>query len=531
MAYSGLIASVVFGETGLYSGKNLERASRSALLEANNLTFADKTLQKEGGAAAYNSSAISGAPIIYGGFDWHPTPSVQRSIIATSDGKLLRDTGGGTYGTTLKTGLTINGPVVMVEGGAEVAANDKKLFIFTGNDTVQVLDADGTSTGAITNGAADWGTTNQPKAAVKHRNRHWAFGNANDRHRAYFTKADDHEDYVNGDAGSISVYPGEGDGIVGGIELNDRLWLFKKPRGIYWINTSSTTVSEWETKKLTDAVGAMSFYGILLTDTDVLFQSATGNWHLLSFAVQHAAEARQSSLTQELEFDSFIKDNLNLDRLDQVVGVYYGNAREAHFGVPAGSTGNNKRIVFDFNGQVPKIRVSDRDVAHSIWLRRDDDEVERPMIGDDVGKVWKLDQAARTKDGGYEGNFTTIPLDFAWMDERLRDSEKLFDHLEVFYLEGNGDLTISYSIDGKAMETLTYSMDPISIGGSMALGSWILGTDTLGGNVDESSRLKRLRGQGKRLTLEGSNSGDEENFSISRINIYFRPVPAIREAA
>ena len=133
MGFTGQIAELPIGMQGLTGNKNQSQISEQQLIIANNLTYEDGTLRKEGGTAKYNSNAISATPSILQGIDWNHDGSTQRMVVFTSNGKLLKDSGDGTFPVTLKSSLTVSGATspIFVQGGKEVAANNQKLFIFS----------------------------------------------------------------------------------------------------------------------------------------------------------------------------------------------------------------------------------------------------------------------------------------------------------------------------------------------------------------------------------------------------------------
>src|SRR5262245_16365753 len=172
MGYRGLIAELPLGPDGQTGSKNLSTVRPTQLLKARNLTLENFTLQKEGGTTKYTPSAIDGGTPIQGGWDWWPTDGVQRSVIFTGSGKLLKDSGSGAYGTTLNTGLTATSVVpVFVEGSKEAAANNRKLFCFTGKNPIQVLAADGVTTTDLATPPVDWSGANQPITGMVHEGR------------------------------------------------------------------------------------------------------------------------------------------------------------------------------------------------------------------------------------------------------------------------------------------------------------------------------------------------------------------------
>src|SRR5690242_17186777 len=93
--YEGRIFEIPVGQGGLVGTVNQALIQPDQLIVAENLSFEGGVLRKEGGALAYNSSAITGSPTVLGGWDWWPTPGVQRMVVATSDGHLYKDSGPG----------------------------------------------------------------------------------------------------------------------------------------------------------------------------------------------------------------------------------------------------------------------------------------------------------------------------------------------------------------------------------------------------------------------------------------------------
>jgi len=522
MPFRGLIGEIPIGWDGLTGNKNLSQVRPAQLLEALNLSFESGTNRKEGGSSKYNSTAISGTPKILAGHDWYPSSGVQRAIVYTNAGDLLRDTGDGSFGTTLKSGLTTSAVPVFVEGGKEVAANNKKLFIFNGNDAVQVLSGDGTTTSDLTTPPLDWSGANQPLFGVAHERRIWGGGNLNDPHRIYATNPDDHEDYTGTGRWSSSIFAGEGDRLIGGISFKGLLILFKSPRGVYVVDTSSFYTSNWRAIRLNIGVGMKSPLAVVQVDDDIIFLDNVGNFQALS-AVTEFGDVRSKNLGQIAEMADFIRTNINLSRLDQVRGIYYPEKREAHFAMAStGSTANDRRIVIDMNRlDLPRFRFSDKDVCESLWLRQDTNGIPRPTSGDEAGFVWKLDQEARSKDGaGYMAKFQTPHTDLGYVDPRSPALATRIKHGKFLVLvvepKGNWNLSVEIIWDGTVKETVLFNMGQTGVG----LGSFVLGTDVLSGD-QVLNKKKRIGGSGIRFSMRGSNSGDSQDFSVARAFLYF----------
>lgn len=516
-SFIGQIFPIPVGQGGLVGTRDQSSISPDKLVVARNLSFFGLTLQKEGGAAKYNSSAISGAPAILGGWDFWPSSGVQRMVVLTSDGKLLKDTGSGAFGTTLKSGLNTTGIVpVFVEGGIEAAGNDRKLFVFTGSNKVQVLAADGATTHDITTPPADWGSA-FPTTGTIHESRLMGAGNSNDPHRVYYSTAGDQEDFTGAGSGTISVYPGEGERIVQIMSYKGLLIVWKYPVGIYLIDTSNPDPANWRVQRLTKNVGGVSPMGGVPTDDDVLFVDAALNIHALS-AVKEFGDLADSNLARQDHIYAFLQDNINLARLSFIRGVYYPGKRELHFAMASqGSSVNDVRFVIDFNTQTPRFRYSDRDVCEGLWLRKDSNTVPRLTAGDNAGFVWNLDQTSKLKDGaGYPASFQTPSLDFSYIDEKLGTVRKIGQFLELEVAPtGNWNLQVDVIWDGEVVQTVNFNMGSTGA----ALGSFVLGTDKLAGD-QILTRKKRIVGSGRRLSLAGSNTGAGEDFAVGKFYLH-----------
>jgi len=155
MSYKGLVVELPIGIDGYTGTKNLSQTLPAQLIQATNIDYTEGSIQKEGGSSKYNSTAISGTPSILSGHDWNPDSSTQRMIVQTSEGKLLRDTGGGSFSTTLKSGLDTSAIGYFAEGGSELITGNRKLFFFNGADMPQVLSGDGVTTTDIGAGGID----------------------------------------------------------------------------------------------------------------------------------------------------------------------------------------------------------------------------------------------------------------------------------------------------------------------------------------------------------------------------------------
>jgi hypothetical protein len=522
MGYTGEIAELPVGWDGLTGTHNMSQVKPTELLIAKNVTYENGTLQKEGGASLYGT-APGGASIL-GGFDWWPVPGTQRQIIVCGDGKIYKDSGLGTFPVTLVSGLVApTAPVMFAEGGKEVLANNRKLFITTGSNQMKVLSADGAAVANVASPPADWAAS-FPSIVVQHVNRMWGVLG----HRLYYSTKTSHEDFLTGGAGgagTIAVYPGEGDAIVAAFSYKGHLIVFKTPVGIYDVDTTDPSDANWSVQPITRAVGGVAQGLILPLDDDIIFIDKTGNVHQISAVLEYGDFGFKSTSDQAL-MNPFIRTNFNLSRLSFGQGIVYSAKREVHFALPdiAASTTNNRRLVLDLNSP-PKIkwRYSDwvSTGVNSIWLRRDSNDIQRPVYGGSDGKVRIGDNATKQDGGnsnaGYEARFKTPHYDLSYIDPSLASKTKNGHFLELVVEPlGNWTLNVDVYWDGVFSQTIQFQT---GISGA-TLGSFTLDTDTLGADQILNKR-KRLTGSGRRISLEGYNANAGEDFSISKFLLHY----------
>jgi hypothetical protein len=501
---------------GLVGTKNLHAVPPFAYQRAMNVVVDAGLMAREGGSALYTPSPISGAPKVQALLDWWPDAATQRLLAATNDGKLLRDTGDGSFATTLKGGLSTSGLPVWCEGGAESFGNARKAFHTNGVNVVQVLAADGVTTADLATPPADWSGANQPRSLFLHRNRLWGIL----AHRVYGSLTTNHEDFTTAGVLQFAVFPGVAQFLQGGISFKEFLFLWKWPRGIAFLDDTDTNSTNWFMKLLTDAVGLAGPKALCAVDDDVLFLSEIAHLHLVSHVRQNDIQA--SDLTAANELSEWVRENLNLNAtaLASATAIYYPDRKQAMVAVPgAGATTNTLKLIVDFNGKAPKITVSNKDVCDGLTLRRDSNGIQRPISGDAVGQVWKLDQVAPTKNGvAYTSDFQTVETDFAWADPGLASVRKNLAWLELVMrptgIAGEA-LFVDIYLDGTFTQTLTYTLT-----GGVLLGQFLLGTDVLGGETTLRIR-KRMRGSCYRWSAKVRHASLTQDPRVSELVVGF----------
>lgn len=503
------------GQTGELDPSRLKTGD---LLVAQNCNFsAGNLIEKEGGSTKINAVALSGAPIVMTGFDWWPTPSIQRRVVYTSDGKLYKDDMTGAFGTTLKSGLTVSRVTHMNEGGLESTGRNRKLFICTGVNIVQVESGDAATTANLTTPPADWAGTNQPAFFVLFRGVNIGAGNANDPYRIYASLGADHEDFTTAGVWNLSVYPGEGQKLVGAITAFGKLLLFKHPLGLYTLNDAAAAVSGWFAQPISRQYGmAPTPHAVAQIDEAVVAMvSSTGSIIMLQESVGSLTGVSFTDLSRALNLRSVIRDNFNLGRLDKVQARWYDEAKQLHvvYAAKGGST-ENRRLVIDFNTERTRVEITEKDTNSSLWMELDSDLIPRPRSGDTAGFTRKLDQVARTVDGtAYGFRAQTAPTDFSDVDPSFMGLKELsYLHLE-FEPTGNFDVSCGIEVDGVGKGTVTFNMGAVGA----VLPFDLPGTLTSGGL---RRKYRAIVGEGHYVSLNFTESG-ENNPRLARAWVEF----------
>lgn len=195
MGYKGSQITIPLGQLGLLTDDTASALPVNSLAQANNIAFKGGRLSKMFGSTKYNTANLAAS--ILAVFDYWPTPSTQRMVVATDDGKIFRDLGDGSFdSTTPMSSLNAVNTSHMLTAGNEVAGNNKKLFVLSDTNQIQVIDGDASTTRNINLPAIDWQTGNYPTFAVPYQNKIVVLGSAADPHRLYFSTVSDHENFA-----------------------------------------------------------------------------------------------------------------------------------------------------------------------------------------------------------------------------------------------------------------------------------------------------------------------------------------------
>jgi hypothetical protein len=504
------------------------------LKRANNITFEGNKVQKAPGAIRYNKNALSAG--VLEAIDWWPNNTTQRLVCITADGNVNRLTDiftnsvvNNTADATQNT-LQIRNQPMIVQGGAEVAGNNRKLFILSGGNPVQVMSGDATSRYTISKPALDWsGNQNQPTAGVIYNNSLWCWGNQNNQHTLYASNPADHEDFQTVDVSSVwPVFPGEGQGILACYVFKGRLFIFKYPYGLYYLDDSAgPTFSSWVIRKYMDNFGAASAHSGITVLNDMFIANSFGTITSAN-AVQYYGGFDMADVLVNSRNAMYVRENMSPQGNTARYGIYYEQKKQAFFSYRSTSSTYNDQVLYiDFASpqQQQKMAWWNHLQPNCMFLRKDVNLVPRPCYGANDGYIYLMDQVNRDVNGdGYEMDIMTPSIDFATsqtsvmsLPGQMAEVNKLFDFLELtIECTGKWYLNVDVFLDGKFSETLYFTQ------------SLLKGTNEAVTNIDRTydgfsfQVRKRIHGSGKRIALRFYNDGVDQNISILRAQVYMR---------
>jgi hypothetical protein len=516
MSYQGTAVTIPIGDLGILTDRPASDVPPNALIMARNITLEKGWVEKAAGTLAYNDNALTAGIVAL--FDWWPDSVKQRLIAATSDGSLWRDTGdrGFSLNTAIATGLTSLGPNSMfVEGGAETAGNNKKLFFLSdGFNQIKVLDGDAATFTDMANPATDWATSGFPTVGLIHRNRFWVFAGQ----RAYASNTGDHEEFTSSFL-TQNIFPGEGGDVRGAYVFKGRMFAFKDGGFVYYLDDSASDSSTWFWKKLAGNFGLAGPHSIMDALNDMLAGNTTGTVTSYS-ASQKLGDIESADIFRNAEMENHLRENSSKTGVTEQHAVYYAEKKQAFFTYRTSvQLSNDGLICIDINKANPRITLLPKGTPQCLGLRKDTNMIQRPMYGDAAGFVQLMDYEDRLEGAtAYTGEFQTPYLDFRFADSSLAHKQKHFDYLGIEFAEaGDWNVTCDVYIDGVFKETINFEQQ---LAGNQ-LDAFLLDTDRLAQPTTQG-QTKRLHGTGRRISLHFKNSGSRESFQIASYTIGFR---------
>ena len=521
MGYRGKSIAIAANRGGYYNSPNLDLVAQEMMVgSTKNINLHEDAREKRGGTSQIESGY--GGSQIMGGFDFTMNDGTQFNMVGTTDGKIWKDSS-----TSLHTFAT-TGQYVSFE------VMNNVLYICNGANIPQVWDGSAGTTSDITLTPTDWTGSNFPSHMVIHgkgeSERLWAIGaKPNIIYASELNDGTSEADFSDANVTTIQIETSDGFGIVAGIEFGDKLICFSKRRA-YIVDDTNTDDTKWGYQSAQWNGGVGHHRLLVRTPNDLFAMMEDGEVYSVTTAEQFG-DYKEASISRPAFMDKWLRENARFTDIEKFHATYDPELRLIKwFIVRAGQTQVDTALVFYLDRAVRyspteawmihdnQSNASGYSASASWNYRLDPPEDHRDYIytGGYDGVVWDLEEVNRNDNNtAYTGAIKTPHMPFG--DARL--TKKFRRGWISTTAQGSYNLTVNKWVDGVQLTSSTISL----AGVGAILDSFILDTDVLGGG-ELLSKDFDIGAVGKRLQLEFTNSGTDENFLISQIMVDVKPL-------
>jgi hypothetical protein len=300
--------------------------------------------------------------------------------------------------------------------------------------------------------------------------------------------------------------------------------------GVYFLDDSDASVANWVVKKLSGDYGATSPHSLLNILDDIKICNTFGTI-TSAIAVESFGDVESADLFHNMRVEDTIRQKMSQEGGNLRHSMYFAEGKIAYFTYKSsGGTRKDRIVKMNFNEKIPEITIIEKDLPNCFGQRRDNQNILRPYYGAEDGYIYSMEEEDRdVAASGYTGTFQTPHMDMSGQsgDLKVKTIQKQFDFVEIYYEPaGDWNLTVDVWIDGIKHDSFTVSMAARARNlnvGEKELGALVLGTSTLAAGSPYAHR-QRIGGQGRTISIKCSNAGNGQNFAITNINIYFRPL-------
>lgn len=483
------------------------------------MTLEDHTWRVGGGAQKLGVPVASGTKL-RAGIDFWVDAVIQRTVVVDNSGNIYKDDGTGNGWVAVQAGLSATAAQKpqLVPGGSEATGRARRLFYCDGENSVRVLAGDGgaASMTAVALPPADWTGTNQPLGLTLHQGYMWGYGNANNPHTLYRSLQTNHEDFTTTPY-SLTVFPGEGQFLTAALSFKGGMLVWKFPEFGYFIDTTDPNPANWQIKRFGRA-GAGGFGCTTMLENDALWVSPDGSFHLAS-ATQAEGSVHASNIAYR-KLGTYVSLNLDAGRLPWANLVYHPQKRSVYLATSAlGQITKDRAFILDLNreqDQGERWILWDRDINECLFIRRSGTTQSLgPVIGDDVGQVWLLDQPARNKDGSaYSSEFFLADTDFSQFVPQWAGKWKNLRYIQFEWdPRSAASMAIEIYRDGTISQTIH---QPVTAGGLVL--PFTLPAD-FGGSTLHVGNKRRILGRARRFAVRGVVTAVDADVSLARMII------------
>lgn len=512
MAYIGETDIVDCSKGGIIGAKSIDALPSYAMVSpTRNISLEQLGRRKRGGTSLFYPSAFSGSPVIKGLFGCTFNDGTQYLLAATDDGEIYKDDT-----NTIATGLSI-------ANFFSFAIGENKVFIADGVSTGKIWTGSG-SVRDILHPATDF-TSTPPIQFMKHGREASQRMCALNRNAIYLSKSysadGDMEDF---ETGSVAIYidTGDGYGLVGMAEFGEEIIAFGRNKAYRIIDTGVDT-SEWGYKPAQWTGGAYNFRLLVNTPNDLFCMTEDGEIYSI-VSVNSYGDYKLASLTRDSWMGDWIKENVSLAYINLFHAIYNPYNRTVHFFiVKNGFSACNMSLIYFIDRQPSDAwMIHDNSSypsgfdASAAGVLKTSSLKNKVITGDYSGGIWELDKEQRSDNNNpYYGGFKTTINSLG----NPRVSKHINKASVTLLPKGDFTLNIKTWIDGEYIGMKMANM----LGEGTILGTFILGTDYLGGDtfIDSSFSIGAV---GKRIQYEFFNSNNSEDFFISGFMTDFKNI-------
>lgn len=528
--YKGQSILINLGAGGILTDQPQGRIPPGKLIDAKNVSLINGYVEKHPGNRPWNNTFGYDAKLpseVLSFIEYYPKPQQQKVIVLCKNGNVYKFNSQANFlQMTAQTGAPSN--LTMTPSPHMVVGGNKRVFIFSGNDQVQVIEGDQDTYRNIQKPSPDWTNSAFPKHGVLFRNRLWCFGVESQPDVLYASRDGDLEDFdvapltPSTDPLLFDVMAGEGEGISGLFVFKDTLFICKNPTGLYRLNSDGVNPADWYITKVNSDFGLAGPHGIAEMFDDVLLLNSQGTVTSLA-ATFKFGDLETSDVLNQLGCERYFRQDLSILNAEQVHGLYYPEKKQFYFSYTAKSSQTpNRLMVGDMFQRNAEITLKDTVAPSCLGTIKDVTGISRPYYGSSDGYIYAIDDVNRQLDTvSSESAYTLIAqtphFDFSFADPSVGARNKKFDFLEVtFAPTGAWDLYVDVYIDSELKETITYNMTH-----NRPLDLMKLDTDSVEGEYQKSIR-KPLHGQGRTISFKLRAAGVSQNIKVQSLMVYFR---------
>lgn len=452
MGYGGTQFRMPLTDTGFRDDRNTQLLPPTALLQPSaNLNYHENGLSKRGGTEIQ----IAGLGFSGQGIFQFYTPTVQKLLFA-ANGNVYHDS----YSNILKTGLSTSNPISFIQ-------TSKYAFFADGQTVPQYWDGV-TPTSTSVTPPTSW-TGNMPFQMVNHTR---AGSGAGDRMWAvtpdslWASWIGDPTNF--GDVNVIQIPIDSIGGLIGAFDLGGQLFAFSRTQ-TFLIEDTDPTVTNWGYVNAIWEGGTASWRLIHRANNNIYFMTEDGLIYDL-IGVLTTGGYNAVPLDRPAFVDKFIRDNVNLNNIENFHVAYDRKLRALKFFMQQGGSGNNIALTYFIDKQPTsawivhnntnfasgynatcsgEVRVSPGD--YQIWTM------------DGMGNIWGLEQTSRDDNGKpYPVVIMTRAQDLATSGPQTGSGPRNNKHWLAIALRGDASGQINFTmypfVEGVAIGTQTFTM-------------------------------------------------------------------------